>query len=384
MEKHKTKTVGIAIIGCGSRAMWVVHELVKADCGKNLRLLSAYDPDPAQLEFARQQWDGQTPVYCKTFHEAIAYPGVDWVMVFSPNVYHREHIEAAFMAGKNVFSEKPLATSINDCQKIYEAHRKSGLAFATGFVLRYSPMYRKAKELLDSGELGDLLAINADENISIQHGTYIMRNWRRHTSEAGPHILEKCCHDLDLINWFCKSVPTRVAAFGSREFFIPKYKKILKKIGRAVLEAWRDPHPVKEDAFSSDKDLLDTQVCCAEFRNGIKVNFMATMSNAMPERRMYFSCTEGTMVLELYSKRLRYRLLNSIDEHVFHWDSEDLHAGGDPVIMKELLEVMLNGGTPKCSGVEGLESAVFAMALDKAMRTRKVVELETTWERLGR
>ena len=90
------------------------------------------------------------------------------------------------------------------------------------------------------------------------------------------------------------------------------------------------------------------------------------------------------MVLELYSKRLRYRLLNSIDEHVFHWDSEDLHAGGDPVIMKELLEVMLNGGTPKCSGVEGLESAVFAMALDKAMRTRKVVELETTWERLGR
>ena len=384
MKNTVGKKVGIAVIGCGTRARWVVHELVKA-AGDKIELLSAYDPDPRQLENSREQWGKNNPVYCKTYQEAIATPGVSWVMVFSPNACHREHIVAAFKAGKHVFSEKPLATSIRDCQAIYDAHKNSGLRFATGFVLRYSPLYRKIKDILDSGELGDLLAISADENITVQHGTYIMRNWRRHTGVAGPHILEKCCHDLDLINWFCRSVPTRVAAFGSREFFVPKYKKLLKKFSRAALESWPDPHAVKEDAFTSDKDILDTQVCCADYRNGIKVNFMATMANAIPERRMYFSCSEGTMIAELYSKLLRFRKLEDAEEHVFHFDQfEGLHGGGDAIIMAELLEVMLHGGEPKCSGVEGLESGVFALALDEAMRHNKVVDLENVWKKLGR
>ena len=53
-------------------------------------------------------------------------------------------------------------------------------------------------------------------------------------------------------------------------------------------------------------------------------------------------------------------------------------------MMTELAEVMLNGGEPKCSGLEGLESGVFAMALDEAMRKNKVIELEKVWKSLGR
>ena len=86
---------------------------------------------------------------------------------------------AAFKAGKNVFSEKPLATKVEDCQEIFEAHKKSGLLFATGFVLRYSKLYRKVKDLIVSGELGKVLSIDANENITPSHGGYIMMNWRR-------------------------------------------------------------------------------------------------------------------------------------------------------------------------------------------------------------
>ena len=93
--------------------------------------------------------------------EAVAFPGVEWVMVFSPNAFHGEAILEGFRMGKNVFSEKPLATTLEDCRAVYDAWRASGKLFATGFVLRYSPVYRKAKELLDSGSFGRLLSVDA-------------------------------------------------------------------------------------------------------------------------------------------------------------------------------------------------------------------------------
>ena len=112
-------------------------------------------------------------------------PGVEWAMVFSPNCFHAEQIIASFEAGKHVFTEKPLATSIGDCVRIFEAHRRSGRHFATGFVLRYSPIYRKVKALLDAGTIGRILSIDANENIRPEHGAYIMRNWRRRRELSG-------------------------------------------------------------------------------------------------------------------------------------------------------------------------------------------------------
>lgn len=85
----------------------------------------------------------------------------------------------SYSSAQGVFSEKPLATSIEDCQEIFEAHQKTGKLFATGFVLRYAPIYRKAHQILNSGKIGRLLALEANENIRPDHGGYIMCNWRR-------------------------------------------------------------------------------------------------------------------------------------------------------------------------------------------------------------
>ncbi|MBN1864731.1 MAG: Gfo/Idh/MocA family oxidoreductase, partial [Victivallales bacterium] len=288
----------------------------------------------------------------------------------------------SFGAGKNVFSEKPLATTIDDCEAIYKAHSGSGLMFATGFVLRYSPLYLKVKQVLESGDLGKILSIDANENITPGHGGYIMRNWRRHTQYAGPHILEKCCHDLDLLNWFCCGIPSRAASFGSRDMFVPENECLRQKYGDKAFLAWEDPH-ASGSPFTSDKDIMDNQVGIFEYRNGIKVMFQATMSNAIPERRMYFSCTEGTMIAELYSGDLRYRRFG--DEECtlenFHGDG---HGGGDDYIMKELYRSMTLNEPPKCGGDEGLESAVVALALDESARTGKIVDIEPVWKRLGR
>ena len=108
------------------------------------------------------------------------------------------------------------------------------------------------------------------------------------------------------------------------------------------------------------------------------------MSNVIPTRRMYFSCSEGTIELNLYERYIRYRTLGSDEEQTLSFKSADGHGGGDSYIMKELFRTMTTGEPPKCSGDEGLESAVLALAIDKAARTGQVVGLEPVWKKLGR
>lgn len=378
MEEKKIK---VAVIANGGRASCVVGNLLR-DSNRNVEVIAVYDPDKTEMEYFCNKHQIKNAKFCSSSIEAINTPGVEWVMVFSPNAFHKQHILEAFAAGKHVFSEKPLATGIDDCKEIYLAHQKSDRLFATGFVLRYAPIYRKAKELLDSGKLGRLMSIEANENITPGHGGYIVCNWRRHTSVSGPHILEKCCHDLDLINWFCQSLPSQVASFGKQDFFTPANQELEDKYSRDRFLQWRDPHRATTP-FSGDNDMKDNQVSIARYRNNVLVSFNATMCNAIPERRMVFHCTEGSMILELYSSTLKYRTLADDGEYVINY-AGDGHGGGDDYIMKELYESMCTGIAPKCSGNEGLESAVFALALDQAAETGSIVDLEPVWQTLNR
>ena len=376
------KEIKVAVLGLGHRPKYIVKNLLR-DSDRNVKIVAVFDPDMEVARATVKSWEIEEPFYAQDMESAINYPGVEWVMVCSPNVYHKEQIIASFAAGKHVFTEKPLATSISDCKEIYDAYLASGKLFATGFVLRYSLLYRKAYELLNSGKFGKLLAVDASENITPDHGGYIMCNWRRKSSIAGPHILEKCCHDLDLIEWFAGSLPSRVYAMGGRDFFKSENALLEAKYGADKFHCWRDAHKLPSP-FHDDTDLMDNLISVAEFRNKVRVSFNCTMSNIIPERRMSFHCSEGNIIVDLYQKLIRCRNIGEEGELIIDFPTSDGHGGGDTIIMEELYDTMISGTAPKCSGSEGLESAVYALALDRAAVTGKVVDLEPVWASLGR
>lgn len=381
--KMNEKKIGIAVIACGMRSKYTVGNLLR-DSNHNVEVLAVYDPIDSVVEEALDLWqvDRKCCRKCSSSTEAINTPGVDWVLVYSPNAFHKEHILEAFAAGKHVFSEKPLAATLEDCKEIYDAHCKSDLLFATGFVLRYSPLYQRVKNLLDSGKFGKILSIEANENIPPAHGGYIMRNWRRKNEISGPHILEKCCHDLDLIIWFCNSLPSKVFFCGSTNVFKSENRYLEEKYGTETFNNWGG-HDQIESAFNDDSDMMDTSMGTAIFRNGIQVSFCATMCNAIEERRMRFNCSEGTIIVDLYKSAVSYKTIGDKELYTVNFGT-DLHGGGDSFIMKELYESMSRGVPPKCSGNDGLESAVFALAFDKSAREGKLIDLEPTWKSLGR
>ncbi len=401
------KTIGVAIIGAGMRSRSLMSGLLRD--GRKIRVEAIYDPDVKLAGETALFLNSADAKICKSFEGVLENPDVDWLMIFSPNAMHKEQIIAGFDAGKNVFSEKPLATTISDCHAIQEAQQRTGQLFATGYVLRYSPLYVKAKEIIDSGVIGKIVAINASENIPPRHGAYIMCNWRCHTSLAGPHILEKCCHDLDVINWFTGSVPTRVFAFGDLDIFTPENAYLfdkhklspdadafaalkdphqtftLESDSRQTLSAfapWHDPHG-KDNPFVSDKDLMDNLVAILQYRSGIKVQFQATMSNAIPERRMYITGTEGTIIVEFYQQILQYCKVGSEEIHTLPFQLHG-HGGGDKSITGGIYDAMQNGTPLRCSVVEGLESAVTALAIDTSAKSGELYDLEEDWKKLNR
>ncbi len=358
-----------------------------------------FDPDRERMKSKLARTGNPAAILYDSYQAMLDDPLIDWVMIGSPNHCHAEQILAAFAAGKHVFSEKPLATTVEDCLAIAEAHIRSGRQLAMGFCLRYALLYRRAKEILDSGRLGRVVNIAASENINPGHGAYIMSQWRRHRALAGPHLLEKCSHDLDILNWFTGSLPRRVAAFGGNDFFVPANRGLLDlPAQRQDKAAFRSLYRLEScwdagvDPFTSDKSIEDNVVAIIEYFNGARAQFQATMCNTMPERRMYLACTRGNLVLDQYAADLRCQSLDDLEPervnfgefHDAHLEGyQKVHSDADHAIMAELAETIRTGKAAQCSSREGMAGSVTALVIDQARIAGEVLQLDGIWRSLG-
>lgn len=370
------RKLNLAIIGCGMRSRAVIT-LFLEELKDQLNIQAVYDPCPESVALSGKCWKMPGLKSSESLEAAVRNSAVDTVMIFSPNAYHSQAILAALAAGKKVFSEKPLATTLEDCKKIVAAEKRYGIPIMTGFVLRYSPFYRKIKELLESGSFGRIINIAASENRESYGGGHSMcadYGWRRFREKSGPYLLEKCSHDLDLLNWFAGSVPLRAAAFCGLNYFIPANQYIWEKYDKINFDRLVLPGHVI-DPFLSEKDIYDNHSVILEYPNGIKMSFQLTLANAIPERRMYISCTEGTIIAECFTGTIRYKHYDDPCAVTLNFPGGG-HGGGDEVMVHELSQALLTGKSVSASGSSnGLDCARVALAADEAARTGRIVDL---------
>ncbi len=376
--------IGIGVIGIGERMVNVLKELLA--CSDSMKIVSIFDPGKKSVEFAKAELPLGQAEFCDDYQQVLKNPDVSWVMIGSWNCFHAEQTIAAFRAGKNVFCEKPLATTLEDCLAMRKAWQESGLQFAIGFTLRYSPHYRKVKEILDAGDIGKIISMEFNETLPFNHGGYIHQNWRRKTEWAGTHLLEKCCHDLDLVNWFVQSLAMRVAGFGGTNFFIPENEYHVDRIGPSKdgKKAFMSWPTVDGNPFTAEKDIVDNQVAIIEYANGVRATFHTNCQAAMYERRMYMVGTEGTLRGDIMDGKIEVQRVGwDCPKIVYDTTSQGGHGGSDPVLARELSQFMLEGVTPKAGIDEGLKSAMTAFAIDEATRKGTVVDLREMWRQAG-
>lgn len=379
----------IGVIGAGGRMTGVLEKVCRVDPSVQVR--AVFDPDPESVELFRGRVARDVET-CPDEAALCARGDLDWVFIGSPNHAHARQACMALEAGRHVFCEKPLALSLDEAERMHAAWRSSGRQVVLGLVLRYSPLYRAAKAAIASGRIGRVLSFEFNETLSFNHGGYIHGNWRRHRRLAGSHVLEKCCHDLDLALWLLDDLPVRVASFGGRSFFHAAHAGEAARVGpdpssgRPAFRAWPDRHGV--DPFNDDKDIVDHQVAILEFSRGTRGTFHTQCLAALPERRFYILGSEGSLRLDAYTGRLElcrvgWREEVEISEPAA-LEGSGGHAGSDQPMAEQLAACMAGRAEPAAGIAEGVRSLVLALALDEAMERAAVVDLKPSWARVAR
>jgi predicted dehydrogenase len=134
--------------------------------------------------------------------DVLADPGVEAALIATPIATHHRLARAALLAGKHVFVEKPLGTSVRQCEDLIAVASERNLVLMVGHTFIYSPPVRKVKELIDGGELGEVRFV-----------TMQRVNLGLHQKDASV-IWDLAAHDLSILDYWLGEMPCRISSLG--------------------------------------------------------------------------------------------------------------------------------------------------------------------------
>ncbi len=224
--RRKTANVKIAIVGCGSRHK-MFRDSVSDDYPDKHEIVAMCDSNQHRLNLSAQAVskpgsNGIATYLADDFDRLIAEQKPDTVVVATPDYLHSDYIVRAFNAGCNVICEKPLTIDLNRLKHIMDAQARTGQKVMVTFNYRYSPARTQVKDILDSGTIGTITAVDFRWHLDRVHGADYFRRWHRQKENSGGLLVHKSTHHFDLLNWWLGSVPTDVYASGSRAFYRPE------------------------------------------------------------------------------------------------------------------------------------------------------------------
>ena len=210
-----------ALIGSGHRAQMYLDAIAgpHADVAELVALL---DVNPARREFHRDRVPAFADVRLAgpdELEQVITELAVDRVIVTSVDRLHAEHVVRALDAGADVVVEKPLTIDAPSARAIQEAIDRTGRSVVVTFNYRYSPRNTALKQVIASGEIGDVVSVVFEWVLDTQHGADYFRRWHRDKTNSGGLFIHKAAHHFDLVNWWLADTPARVYARGGLRFY---------------------------------------------------------------------------------------------------------------------------------------------------------------------
>ena len=210
----KPRRLKLAAIGCGSRTY--TYFRLAATQPELYEVVAAADRTPARRARARRA--SENPEF-QEFSDDVAILAVpklaDVMIIGTQDAYHFEHASAALRKGYDLLLEKPISTNLRDVLALEKLAAELGRRVLVCHVLRYTPFYRRVKEIVASGMLGEIVSFEASEGVEPWHQThsYVRGHWAV-VEKSTPMIIAKSCHDLDIFSWLVDSPCLSVGSFG--------------------------------------------------------------------------------------------------------------------------------------------------------------------------
>jgi len=201
--------IRVGVVGLGIRGFWLSH-LARQRPETDLTAMADLRPD--MLEMAREKFPGVE--LFASGEEMARGAAIDAVVVATGDRFHAQNACEALRNGKPVLIEKPMAQSFEDLTEIAHLQKQTGLAVGTFLEIRFNPIYRRAAEIVQSGEIGRVLAGSVADHVGRDHAQFFARARTRSRDVVVSLVVQKGVHSLDLLNWYMGGSPRRVAASG--------------------------------------------------------------------------------------------------------------------------------------------------------------------------
>lgn len=402
------------LIGAGSRGM--TYGQCARDLGIEIAAVAELRPD--RLTHAGDVLQVPPHMRFRDAADLLALGKIaDAAIIATMDRDHFGHVMQALDCGYDILLEKPISPDPGQCIAIEEKANSLGRKITVCHVLRYAPFFIELKRIVDSGELGKIVAIKHAENIGNFHmaHSFVRGNWRNDTTTS-PIILQKSCHDLDILLWLTGARCQRVAAFGGLRYFRPEnapegaaercldcihshscrfdawkaYQPMLgqwpadvvclEQTEEALKEALRTG-PYGRCVFKCDNNVCDHMSILMEFEGGITATFSLTAQTSDIHRNIHIMCEhgeieaddlDGTITVTSFRRNQAEPAQSRILTVGSRFDSG--HGGGDAGIMEDFT-TSLRGGTAesRSSISRSVESHLMACAIEESRLTGNVV-----------
>ena len=425
------KIFTVSILGCGSRG--------REAYGNNFYLLPdkfkiacLCDINPKQIEIAKSAWGVADENCFLSPEEFLKEKRSDALVIATQDRDHVDMCIRALELGYDVLLEKPITPIKEDLYRLLDAQKKYGGKVVVCHVLRYAPAFVKIKELLDSGVIGKTVCIDWIEQVAYWHiaHSFVRGNWHSE-QQTSPMILAKCCHDLDLLQYYADSKCETVFSFGDVVFFnrenqpkgasdrcqtckykdecvysaerlyvakrefdfdriepLPKDKDDARKQGwpfnvvdlsrPITTESIRNAYENSDYGkcvFACDNDVVDYQTVSMKFANGIVANLTMTGFTQFPGRKMTFHGTLGEIEMDEENDLLRVSRYGkgtetlSVKQLMRDAVKEDFgHGGGDVMLVRDFYNALC-GNELETTLERSVESHLMGLAAEESRKT---------------
>ncbi len=405
------KQITAVVLGAGSRGE--IYGSYALTHPEELKIIAVAEPRQDRREkFARDH--GIAPENTFASWEALLdQPRLaDAAFVCTLDDDHLAPTLRALELGYHILLEKPMSNREEECVAIERAAEKAGRTLAVCHVLRYTPFYQTIKGLIDRGAIGEVCALSQIENVAYWHQahSFVRGNWRN-SRQTSPMILQKSCHDMDILLWLAGKNCKKVSSFGSLRHFTqenapegapqrcldgcPHAEKCLYYAPKIYLTGRTDwpvdvlttdltpegitkalrEGPYGRCVYHCDNDVVDRQVVNLELEDGVVCSFVMSAFTANSTRQLKILGTTGHIQADMSKREIWLWPFGGEAYRVPMEEATSGHGGGDYGLVGDFLKILREGGESRSSAKQSLQSHLICFAAEKSRLEGRTVEL---------
>ena len=283
----------VGIIGCNLelRAALPFWELPR----DRTEIVAVADWDPEMLRKIKEAYPDEHFDCLNTADELLDRTDVQAVFIMVRDCFHEDYAIRALKSGKAVYLEKPMAITLEGCDRILKTAYETKSKLFIGHNMRYMPFVRKMKEIIDSGVIGRIHTVWCRHFVA--YGSCYFRHWCADQKNCTGLLLQKGAHDIDVIQWLAGAPAGRVAAMGQLSVYnqVEDLLKEDEKPDRKISFTNASWPPLGLKGLNPNMDVEDHNMIMMQLRNGVQACYMHCMYTPDSERNYTFIGTKGRL-----------------------------------------------------------------------------------------